>query len=127
CPADSRPTCLSRSGCPMVVHETWSHQVVRPQSPAAWIWHGLIAPGRITLVTGPARVGKTRFLGTLLGHRHLGNSLLGLPVQPGKTFLVTDENIGLWRWRFRMGMIDVSDTVRCCCLPFCHPNAAEFE
>jgi hypothetical protein len=45
-----------------------------------WIWHGLLAPGKVTLLTSLWKSGKTTLLAHLLAQR--GREFLGLAVTP---------------------------------------------
>src|SRR5438046_1555235 len=84
-----------------MLHATWSHQLVHPQSPAVWIWHGLLAPGRMTLLTGEHHVGKSRFVRALLGHRRSGQPFLGPSMTAGTTMVASTEPAPLWHWRLK--------------------------
>jgi hypothetical protein len=66
-----------------------------------WLWHGFLARGNITLLTGPWKGGKTTLLSMLLARRHAGGTLAGLAVQPGKTIVVTEESTPIWAERAR--------------------------
>src|SRR5262245_4478049 len=51
--------------------------------PTRWLWHGLLAPGKLTLLTSLWKSGKTTLLAHLLARRRCGGDFLGLPVTPG--------------------------------------------
>src|SRR3954464_10553619 len=72
-----------------------------PQEPTDWVWHGLIAPGNLTLLTSQWKSGKTTLLSVLLGLRVAGGLLGGLAVKPGKTLVVSEEPLPLWAERAR--------------------------
>src|SRR5262245_48332666 len=66
--------------------EVWLDDLTRgPERPMDWIWHGMIAPRNTTLLTGPAKSGKTTLLSILLGLRVAGGELGGHAVKPGTT------------------------------------------
>lgn len=67
----------------------------------AWLWHGLLAAGNITLLTSMWKAGKTTLLALLLSRRKNGGALAGLDVKPGKTLVVTEETPELWAERAR--------------------------
>jgi hypothetical protein len=76
-----------------------------------WIWHGFLAAGNMTLLTGLWKAGKTTLLSLLLSQRKptcndaavcgLAHSLAGLQVKPGKTIIVSEESSSLWADRIR--------------------------
>jgi RecA-family ATPase len=66
-----------------------------------WLWHGFLARGNFTLLTGQWKGGKTTLLAMLLARRHTGGALAGLAVQPGKTIVVTEESTAIWGERAR--------------------------
>jgi hypothetical protein len=51
--------------------------------PTSWLWHGLLAPGKMTLLTSLGKSGKTTLLAHLLAHRQRGGEFLGQAVAPG--------------------------------------------
>src|SRR5205823_5793557 len=67
--------------------------------PIDWIWHGLLAPGKVTLLTSQWKTGKTTLLSLLLAHRDRGEPLAGLAVAPGMTAMVSEEPRDLWALR----------------------------
>jgi hypothetical protein len=87
---------------PTLPHEIWDHQVTAIQEASAdWLWHGFLARGNLTLLTSMWKAGKTTLLSLLLSRRKHGGSLAGLPVQPGKTVVVSEESTRLWADRAR--------------------------
>jgi AAA domain len=66
-----------------------------------WIWHGLLAPGKLTLLTSLWKSGKTTLLAHLLARRHSGGEFLGLAVTPGVSLVVSEEPRDLWPQRCR--------------------------
>jgi hypothetical protein len=83
--------------------EVWDQQLTAIKDKASdWIWHGFVAKGNMTLVTGMWKgAGKTALLSLLLSRRKEGGNLAGLPVRPGKTVIVTEESTALWGDRAR--------------------------
>ena len=79
---------------------------VSPEAPAVWIWQGLLAPGCITVLSGESRVGKSRLVRALLGHRRQGKPFLDLPVRRGITIAATAEHERFWEWQLQSARID---------------------
>jgi hypothetical protein len=70
-----------------------------------WLWEGYLAPGNLTLLTGLWKSGKTTLVALLLARRHDGRPLLGRPVTPGKSAVVTEESPAHWQPRVgRLGL-----------------------
>jgi hypothetical protein len=67
--------------------------------PFDWIWDGAIVRGGTTLLSAPAKIGKSTLLSLLLDRRREGGELLGRSVAPGKTILCTEESLRLWSLR----------------------------
>jgi hypothetical protein len=92
----------------------------------SWLWHGLLAPGNLTLLTSPPKSGKTTLLAALLARLQTGGALLGLPVAAGKALVVSEEPAKLWhlrRQRFAFG-----DAICWLCRPFPgKPTAAQWQ
>src|SRR5437016_4914698 len=65
-------------------------------APTRWVWHGLLAPGKVTLLTSLWKSGKTTLLAHLLAHRRDGRDFLGLGLAPGGTLVVSEEPADLW-------------------------------
>jgi hypothetical protein len=66
-----------------------------------WLWHGMLAAGKLTLLTSLWKSGKTTLLTHLLGRRRHGGDFLGLAVAPGVSLIVSEEPRDLWPQRFR--------------------------
>jgi hypothetical protein len=81
----------------------WDDQMTpNRQAGPEWIWHGLLARGMCTLLTGHGKAaGKTTLLSLLLDRRGGGGQLAGLNVAPGKTILVSEESQQIWDDRLR--------------------------
>ena len=91
-----------------------------------WLWHGYLAPGATTLLTGPWKAGKTTLLAALLARLGTGGTLAGLPVIPGRALVVSEESRELWAQRGEQ--FDFGRHVCWLCRPFTHkPNTKEWE
>ena len=60
----------------------------------AWLWHGYLATGNVTLLTGPWKCGKTTLLAALLSRLGTGGALVGLPVAAARAVVVTKKARG---------------------------------
>jgi hypothetical protein len=69
------------------------------REPPQWIWDGLVAEEAITLLSAPAKTGKTTLLSLFLDRRHAGGQVLGRAVRPGRTVLCSEEDMQLWALR----------------------------
>lgn len=65
-----------------------------------WLWQGMLAAGKLTLLTSLWKSGKTTLLTHLLGRRRHGGDFLGLPVAGGVSLIVSEEPRDLWPQRF---------------------------
>src|SRR5262245_51889749 len=70
-------------------------------APTSWLWHGVLAPGKLTLLTSLWKSGKTTLLAHLLARRRQGGEFLGLAVAPGISVVVSEEPRDLWPERAR--------------------------
>jgi hypothetical protein len=68
-------------------------------TPPAWLWHGYLAPGQLTLLTSLWKSGKTTLLAILLARLKDGGQLLGLPVRAARALVVSEEDLMLWAGR----------------------------
>ena len=66
-----------------------------------WLWHGLLSPGKLTLLTSLWKSGKTTLLAHLLAQRRRGGDFLDLAVAPGMSLVVSEEPRDLWADRGR--------------------------
>jgi hypothetical protein len=82
----------------------------------AWLWHGYLARGSITLLTSQWKTGKTTLVSLLLHQMKAGGTLTGLPVRPGNAIIVTEESPELWYERSQR--FDYADHVHWFCRPF---------
>ncbi len=70
-------------------------------APAPWLWHGILAPGAITLMTSQWKAGKTTLATILLTRMQQGGEFLGLALRAGRAVVVTEENTELWDQRHK--------------------------
>jgi len=64
-----------------------------------WLWHGYLAAGSMTLVTGLWRSGKTTLLSVLLSRLGAGGMLGGRALAEGRAVVISEEDKSLWRMR----------------------------
>lgn len=95
-PLKSLPRCHRQTMYPF---EYPSPKLDQAEQTISWLWHGILAPGKITLLTSQWKTGKTTLLGILLAHRHRSEALAGLAVAPGMTVVVSEETPDLWARR----------------------------
>jgi hypothetical protein len=69
-------------------------------TPPSWLWHGNVGPGKVTLLSCQWKSGKTTLVSLLLARMQQGGQLAGLPVAPGKAFVISEESQADWRLRF---------------------------
>jgi hypothetical protein len=82
----------------------------------SWLWHGYLGPGKVTLLTSQWKSGKTTLVSLLLARMQQGGQLAGLPVAPGKAFVISEESESDWRPRF--AQLGIRDNVDLLCRPF---------
>lgn len=61
-----------------------------------WLWHGLLAPGQLTLLSSQSKSGKTTLLTALLGRMKEGGLLAGRQVRPGRALVISEEELDHW-------------------------------
>src|SRR5262245_6963620 len=86
---------------------------------ADWLWHGYLARGQITLLTGQWKIGKTALLACLLARLGTGSPLAGRDVRPGKAIVLTEEGAALWHGRCQT--FGIGDHVSFAFRPFLFP------
>jgi hypothetical protein len=64
-----------------------------------WLWHGFLAAGSVTLLTGLWRAGKTTLLSVLLARMREGGTLGGRTVAAGRAVIISEEDSSMWRMR----------------------------
>jgi hypothetical protein len=84
--------------------------------PTHWLWHGYLAAGGVTLLTGQWKVGKTTLLSALLAQLKTGGELGGRTVSAGRAVVVSEE--GAEHWVRRAERFDLSGELRWLCRPF---------
>src|SRR5262249_50195073 len=62
----------------------------------SWLWHGILPPGSVTLLTSQWKSGKTTLLGILLAKLGTGGDLAGLPLAAGKAAVISEEGRAAW-------------------------------
>jgi hypothetical protein len=60
---------------------------------ADWLWDRLLARGQLTLLAAAAKAGKSTLMFGLLSAMHVGGSLLGRRVEPGRALLLSEESV----------------------------------
>jgi AAA domain len=78
-----------------------------------WLWHGLLGPGKLTLLTSLWKFGKTTLLSHLLAQRRTGGDFLGLSVTKGTSMVLSEEAPDLWQRRFDCHGLGAETTVLC--------------
>jgi archaellum biogenesis ATPase FlaH len=64
-----------------------------------WLWHGILAPGCITLLSSQWKTGKSTLVAILLAKMQSGQPLAGLAVRQGVGLVVSEEPQLLWMQR----------------------------
>jgi AAA domain len=81
-----------------------------------WLWHGYLAAGNLTLLTSLWKAGKTTLVSALLARLGQGGTLAGLPVQPARAVVVSEES--LEHWRMRNSDLNFGSNIGFLCRPF---------
>ncbi len=110
-----------------VPQEIWDQDVASTtQSAADWLVPGFVARGNMTLLTSMWKAGKTTLLAHLLARRATGQPLLGRPVAPGKSVVISEEPRALWAERCQRFVF--GGQLALFPQPFAHlPSAAEWR
>jgi hypothetical protein len=85
-------------------------------TPRPWLWHGYLAPGAVTLLTGQWKAGKTTLASILLARLKAGGELAGQSLAAGQAVVVSEEALEHWHRRSRH--LDFGDHVGWFCQPF---------
>jgi hypothetical protein len=94
-----------------------AHDLLTATNPQkAWLWHGYIAPGNITLLTSLWKSGKTTLISVLLARLKAGGQLAGLAVAPGRAVVVSEESAE--DWSLRSARLDFGDHIGWFLRPF---------
>jgi len=98
----------------------------------SWLWHGYLAPGKVTALISPSKSGKTTLLSHLLARfvpscaplstegsgeekKRVGE-LAGLAVAPGRALVVSEEAAADWDTRCQQ--LGIGQNVQFLCRPF---------
>jgi hypothetical protein len=108
-------------------HAIWDRELAAlDKPPSPWLWQGFLAHGNITLLTSQWKSGKTTLLSHLLGRRKAAGDFIGLPLAPGKSAVLTEEDCAIWADRSRQQ--DYGGKVCFFPQPFNHvPSASEWQ
>lgn len=91
----------------------------------SWVWHGYLACGHLTLLTGLWKAGKTTLICHLLKLMENGGDLAG-DVRSGKVLLFSEESDGMWRQRRQS--IGLGDHIHVITRPFMgRPSANDWN
>ncbi len=82
----------------------------------AWLWHGYLGAGRMTLLTSQWKAGKTTLLANLVARMARGGTLAGLPVAAAKVAILSEE--GPSNWEARCRKLSIGNHVSFFCRPF---------
>jgi len=96
------------------------------QKRLSWLWHGYLAPGRVTALISPPKAGKTTLLAHLLARFIQGGQFVGRAVAPSRTLVVSEEAASDWDARCRQ--LGLGQNVQFLCRPFkgARPTDAEW-
>jgi hypothetical protein len=87
-----------------------------PPPPRQWLWHGLISPGAVTLLTAVWKSGKTTLLAALLNQFGQEASLLaGRAVRRAKALILSEEAYDVWY--DRVGRFGIPNNIMFWCRP----------
>src|SRR5437762_9648345 len=100
------------TGEPATLTGYWGNQLERDDAQLAWLWHGYLGPGQVTLLTSQWKSGKTTLLSILLGRLKTGGDLAGLRVAAAKAIVVSEESRLQWLLRHRK--VDLSEVYFLC-------------
>jgi AAA domain len=81
-----------------------------------WLWHGYLAPGGITLLTGQPKLGKTTLVSVLLAKLEFSGELAGRTVRAGRAVVVSEEDKS--QWEERHDQLGFGPNVGFLCRPF---------
>jgi hypothetical protein len=81
-----------------------------------WLWHGLLAPGNVTLLTSQWKSGKTTLMAVLLARLRAGGDFAGRPLRAGRAVVVSEEGKRLWG--ARQQRLGFGDHIRFLLRPF---------
>src|SRR5262245_13008841 len=92
----------------------------------SWLWHGFLAPGKVTALVSSPKSGKTTLVSHLLARTSQGGQLAGLAVAAGRAIVVSEEATSDWAVRCRQ--LGLGQNVQFLCRPFrgAHPTGAQW-
>jgi hypothetical protein len=91
-------------------------QLVAPSEGVEWVWEGILGRGFITLLSAPAKGGKTTLLSLLVKQMEQGGSLLGCNVNRGSVIIISEEPPLIWT--IRRDHYGLRDHAEVCTIPF---------
>ncbi|HEV3263074.1 MAG TPA: AAA family ATPase [Gemmataceae bacterium] len=95
----------------------WNSQLAPDAAgPTAWLWHGYLAPGGVTVLTSQWKSGKTSLVAVLLARMARGGLLAGLAVRPGRGVVISEEP--QFNWQQRNKKLHFGDNVGFLSRPF---------
>jgi hypothetical protein len=107
----------------LLSEKTFTIQPLRPselvnatQPGLSWLWHGYLAPGKVTALISPPKAGKTTLMSHLLARFAQGGQLAGLVVAPGRAIVVSEE--AACDWDVRCRQLALGQNVQFVCRPF---------
>jgi len=96
-----------------------------PREGVEWVWEGVLARRRITLLSAQAKAGKTTLVSLLIREMLAGGHLLGCPVSRGRVIVVSEESSQ--DWLIRRDRLELGDNAEVICVPFItKPSAADW-
>src|SRR5438067_12559503 len=81
-----------------------------------WLWHGYLAPRKVTTLISPSKSGKTTLLTHLLARCGPGGQQADLAVAAGRAIVVSEEPASDWDARCRQ--LAIGQNVQFVCRPF---------
>lgn len=96
----------------------WSGDLQQQEGLPAWVWHGYVGSGRVTMLTSQWKSGKTTLLAMLLNRMGQadGSQLAGLAVRPGQAAVISEESLA--HWQYRQQRLSLGNNVFLLCQPF---------
>src|SRR5438128_392911 len=93
-----------------------SELAIAAQKCRSWLWHGYLAPGKVTALISSPKSGKTTLVSHLLARFAQGGQMAGLAVAPGRAVVVSEEAASDWDARCRR--LAIGSHVQFLCRPF---------
>jgi hypothetical protein len=115
------------SGNPFTIRALRPSELARAALPRlSWLWHGYLAPGKVTALISTPKAGKTTLVSHLLARLARGGALAGLAVAPGQALVVSEEAESDWDFRCRQLGMD-EQKVQFVCRPFQRARPTESQ